>query len=73
MKLRLTPEEPREGVPLGPTFDEVFSARLREADEFYEAIALAAQMNTYGLGTAGEIFDGDPPFRSVSNRYTGTV
>jgi mannosylglycerate hydrolase MGH1-like protein len=38
VKLRLTPEEPHEGA-LGRGFDEVFSRRIREADEFYDAIA----------------------------------
>ena len=38
LKLRLTPDEPHEDA-LGPAFDEVFSARIREADEFYDAIA----------------------------------
>jgi len=38
LKLRLTPEEPHEDA-LGPAFDQTFSARIREADEFYDAIA----------------------------------
>ena len=37
IRLRLTPEEPLEDA-LGPTFDEIFWARIREADEFYTAI-----------------------------------
>ena len=36
--MRLTPDEPHEDA-LGSAFDEIFSARIREADEFYNAIA----------------------------------
>ena len=35
VELRLTPNEPRLGM-LGEEFDEIFAARVREADEFYE-------------------------------------
>jgi hypothetical protein len=38
LKLRLTLDEPLEDG-LGRSFDETFSARIREADEFYDAIA----------------------------------
>jgi hypothetical protein len=47
IRLRLTPTAPQaltqayaaaNGIPFGPHFDEVLSARLREADEFYASI-----------------------------------
>jgi hypothetical protein len=37
IKLRLTPNQPTPDA-LGDAFDEIFAARLREADEFYERI-----------------------------------
>jgi hypothetical protein len=37
VRLRLTPAAPLPAM-LGKEFDEVFAARLREADEFYEAL-----------------------------------
>jgi hypothetical protein len=37
IKLRLTREEPN-ALMLGAAFDEIFAARIREADEFYEKI-----------------------------------
>ena len=40
VKLRLSAQEPRAGV-FGREFDEVFQARMEEADEFYHAIASA--------------------------------
>ena len=38
VKLRLTIDAPREGA-FGTAFDQLFSERIREADEFYDAIA----------------------------------
>ncbi|MEZ5354329.1 MAG: glucosidase [Bryobacteraceae bacterium] len=38
MRLRLTVQEPSEAA-FGPGFDETFAARIREADEFYRAVA----------------------------------
>jgi len=38
IKLRLTTDEPYE-VALGARFDEIFAARQREADEFYNTLA----------------------------------
>jgi hypothetical protein len=38
IKLRLTPDDPHENA-LGSAFDQVFAERIREADEFYNAIA----------------------------------
>ena len=40
VKLRLSVQKPRAGA-FGPEFDEVFQARIEEADEFYHAIAPA--------------------------------
>jgi hypothetical protein len=37
IKLRMTRQEP-DALMLGPAFDEIFAAREREADEFYEKI-----------------------------------
>ncbi len=38
VKLRLSVQKPRAGA-FGPAFDEVFQARIEEADDFYHAIA----------------------------------
>ncbi len=37
IKLRMTMEEPKPGM-LGQQFDEIFAARVREANEFYEKL-----------------------------------
>ncbi len=38
LRLRLSPEAERTPAPFGLEFDEVFAARLQEADEFYSTI-----------------------------------
>ncbi|RPJ62507.1 MAG: glucosidase [Acidobacteria bacterium] len=38
VKLRLFPENAPPEQPFGSTFDEIFSARIREADEFYSSL-----------------------------------
>jgi len=39
IRLRLSSSSPaRKGEPFGKDFDEVFAARLREADEFYQSV-----------------------------------
>jgi hypothetical protein len=40
IKLRLTIDEPKSEM-LGPQFDEIFAARIREADEFYQMLTPA--------------------------------
>ncbi len=44
VRLRLTADRPDagpEGTSFGSAFDEIFSTRIREADEFYQAVAPA--------------------------------
>lgn len=38
LRLRLTAETESSDHSFGPTFDDVFAARIREADEFYNAV-----------------------------------
>ena len=39
IRVRLSPTSPKQkGQPFGKTFDDVFAARLREADEFYASV-----------------------------------
>lgn len=41
VRLRLSPEEKINGMPLGDEFEKVFQARLREADDFFASRAPA--------------------------------
>ena len=41
MKLRLFAEKEAPAQPLDDRFDQIFDARIREADEFYSSIGLA--------------------------------
>ena len=51
VRLRLTPNEPRPGM-LGDEFDEIFAARMREADEFYEDLVQPGASRTCGVSSA---------------------
>ncbi|HEY6002132.1 MAG TPA: glucosidase [Anaeromyxobacter sp.] len=60
VKLRLSRAAVADGTEVGADFDEVFAARRREADEFYEAVAPAGlsadERNVFRQSLAGMLW-----------------
>jgi hypothetical protein len=82
LRLRLAPRASRAG--LGEDFDEVFAARIREADELYAGLALPGDSQVLRQACAGLVWtkqlyyyvvrdwlDGDPLFPPPEERKHG--
>ncbi len=57
VRLRLTPSGAMPTEPLGASFDDVFSSRIREADEFYAGV-VPARLGDVERGVARQAYAG---------------